>query len=51
MADNMNDQFEHGRIPLKPLSLKNKNLASTCELIVDYINKNKECIKNENERN
>lgn len=25
--------------------------VKTCELIVDYINKNKECIKNENERN
>ena len=25
--------------------------VKTCELIVDYINKNKECIKNEDERN
>lgn len=31
-----NDQFEHGRIPLRPLSLRNKNLANTNELIVDY---------------
>ena len=32
----LNDQFEYGRIPLKPLAYKNKDLAGTNELIVDY---------------
>lgn len=37
MQDN-NSSFEHGRIPLKPLAYKNKDLAYTNELIVDYGN-------------
>lgn len=35
MASN-NDQWEHGRIPIRPLSYKNKNLANVNELIIDY---------------
>jgi hypothetical protein len=35
-TNNYNDQFELGRIPLKPLAYSSKNLASTNELIVDY---------------
>ena len=30
-----NDQYNMGRIPLRPLSLKDKNLAQTKELIID----------------
>lgn len=36
MRDTINDQFEHGRIPIKPLSFKNKNLALANELVIDY---------------
>ena len=32
----VNDQFEYGRIPLKPLPYKNKDIAQCNELIVDY---------------
>ena len=32
----LNDQYEHGRIPLRPLAYANKDLAQTNELIVDY---------------
>ena len=32
----LNDQFEHGRIPLKPLPYSNKELASCNEFIIDY---------------
>lgn len=32
----LNDQFEHGRIPLRPLSYANKDLAQTNEIIIDY---------------
>ena len=33
----MNDQFsKYGRIPLRPLSYKNRHLATTSELIIDY---------------
>lgn len=32
----LNDQYEHGRIPLKPLAYANKDLAQTNELVVDY---------------
>lgn len=35
MASN-NDQFEHSRIPLRPLAYKNKDLAETNELIIDF---------------
>lgn len=31
-----NDQFEYGRIPLKPLPLTNKEQAQVNELIIDY---------------
>lgn len=31
-----NDQFEHGRIPIRPLSYKNRDLSNTNELIIDY---------------
>jgi hypothetical protein len=30
------DQFEHGRIPLKPLPYSSRELASTNEFIIDY---------------
>lgn len=33
------DQFEHGRIPLKPLPYANRDLASTNEFIIDYSGK------------
>ena len=32
----LNDQFEYGRIPLKPLPYLNKELATCNELIIDY---------------
>ena len=32
----LNDQYEHGRIPLRPLAYANKDLAQTNELVVDY---------------
>lgn len=32
----LNDQFEYGRIPLKPLPYKNKQLAQCNEFIIDY---------------
>ena len=32
----LNDQFEHGRIPLKPLPYVNKEFASKNEFIIDY---------------
>ena len=32
----LNDQYEHGRIPLRPLAYTNKDLAQTNELVVDY---------------
>lgn len=32
----MNSQFEHGRIPLKPLAYDNKDIAQCNELVVDY---------------
>ena len=32
----LNDQFEYGRIPLKPLPYSNKELASCNEFIIDY---------------
>lgn len=31
-----NDQFEHSRIPLRPLAYKNKALAQTDELLIDF---------------
>ena len=34
------DQFEHGRIPLKPLPYSNRELASTNEFIIDYDGEN-----------
>lgn len=33
----VNDQYKMGRIPIRPLSLSNKDLASTKELIIDNI--------------
>ena len=32
----LNDQFEYGRIPLKPLPYKNKELAQCNEFVIDY---------------
>lgn len=32
----LNDQYEHGRIPLRPLAYDNKDLAQTNELVIDY---------------
>ena len=32
----LNDQFEYGRIPLKPLAYQNKDLAQCNEFIIDY---------------
>lgn len=34
----LDDQFEHGRIPLRPLSYNNKELAVCNEFIIDYGN-------------
>lgn len=31
------NQFEHGRIPLRPLPLTKRNIATTGEFIIDYI--------------
>lgn len=33
---NVQDQFWHGRIPIRPLAFKNKSVAYTNELIIDY---------------
>lgn len=32
----LNDQFEHGRIPLKPLPYSNKELSQCNEIMIDY---------------
>lgn len=32
----LNDQFEYGRMPLKPLPYKNKELAQCNEFVIDY---------------
>lgn len=32
----LNDQFEHGRIPIKPLPYKDRNLSQCNEIMVDY---------------
>ena len=32
----LNDQYEHGRIPLKPLSFENRNLSQCNEIMVNY---------------
>lgn len=32
----INNQFEHGRIPIKPLSYANKDIAQCNELLIDY---------------
>lgn len=32
----LNDQFEHGRIPIKPLPYKNRNLSQCNEIMIDY---------------
>ena len=32
----LNEQFEHGRIPLKPLAFENKDLAQKREFLIDY---------------
>lgn len=32
----LNDQFEHGRIPLKPLPFSNKELSQCNEIMIDY---------------
>ena len=34
------DQFKHGRIPIRPLALKDKDLASTKELLIDNLGDN-----------
>jgi hypothetical protein len=34
----LNDQFEHGRLPLRPLSYENRKLAQPDELLIDYGN-------------
>ena len=36
----LNDQFKHGRIPIRPLALKDKDLASTKELLIDNLGDN-----------
>lgn len=43
MASNKNnDQFEHGRIPLRPLAYSQRKNAQTDELIIDFGNTGKE---------
>ena len=32
----LNDQFEHGRIPLKPLAYANRDIAQCNEILIDY---------------
>lgn len=32
----LNDQFEHGRIPIKPLPYKNRDLSQCNEILIDY---------------
>ena len=32
----LNSQFEHSRIPLKPLAYKDRALAQPSELMIDY---------------
>lgn len=32
----LNDQFEHGRLPIKPLPYKDRNLSQCNEIMVDY---------------
>ena len=36
----LNDQFEHSRIPLKPLPYQNRRLADCNEIMIDYLGDN-----------